>query len=168
MKDLKPTCRVAVIQAAPLLFRKDACVEKAVSLILEAARLQAELIVFPELFIPGYPFGMTFGFTVGHRDEGGRQDWKRYYDNSILVPGPETELLGRAAREAGAWVSIGVSERDAVTPRCITPTCSSPRTDGWQPATANSSPPERSGWSGATPTGPTSRWRRPPGAPWAA
>ena len=37
MKDLKPTCRVAVIQAAPLLFRKDACVEKAVSLILEAA-----------------------------------------------------------------------------------------------------------------------------------
>ena len=115
MKDLKPTCRVAVIQAAPLLFRKDACVEKAVSLILEAARLQAELIVFPELFIPGYPFGMTFGFTVGHRDEGGRQDWKRYYDNSILVPGPETELLGRAAREAGAWVSIGVSERDAVT-----------------------------------------------------
>lgn len=98
MKDLKPTCRVAVIQAAPLLFRKDACVEKAVSLILEAARLQAELIVFPELFIPGYPFGMTFGFTVGHRDEGGRQDWKRYYDNSILVPGPETELLGRAAR----------------------------------------------------------------------
>ena len=115
MKDLKPTCRVAVIQAAPLLFRKDACVEKAVSLILEAARLQAELIVFPELFIPGYPFGMTFGFTVGHREEGGRQDWKRYYDNSILVPGPETELLGRAAREAGAWVSIGVSERDAVT-----------------------------------------------------
>ena len=65
MKDLKPTCRVAVIQAAPLLFRKDACVEKAVSLILAGARLQAELIVFPELFIPGYPYGMTFGFTPG-------------------------------------------------------------------------------------------------------
>ena len=44
MKDLKPTCRVAIVQAAPILFRKDACVEKAVSLILEAARLQVKLV----------------------------------------------------------------------------------------------------------------------------
>ena len=115
MRELKSTCRVAVVQATPVMFDKSKCLEKALRLIDECADNGAELIVFPELFIPGYPFGMTFGFTVGHRDEGGRQDWKRYYDNSILVPGPETELLGRAAREAGAWVSIGVSERDAVT-----------------------------------------------------
>jgi len=38
-------------------------------------------------------------------------DWKRYYDNSILVPGKETQKLGDAARKAGAYVSIGVSER---------------------------------------------------------
>lgn len=57
----------------------------------------AELIVFPELFIPGYPYGMTFGFTVGSRTPEGRKDWKRYYDNSILVPGPEMERLAQAA-----------------------------------------------------------------------
>ena len=57
---------------------------------------------------------MTFGFTVGSRTAPGRKDWGLYYDNSILVPGPETEILGRAAREARAYVSIGVSERDAV------------------------------------------------------
>lgn len=50
---------------------------------------------------------MTFGFTVGSRTPEGRKDWKRYYDNSILVPGPETERLAQAARAAGAWVSIG-------------------------------------------------------------
>ena len=67
--------------------------------------------MFPELIIPCYPYGMTFGFTVGSRDKVGRLDWKRYYDNSLCVPGPETELLGQAAKEVHAYVSIGVSER---------------------------------------------------------
>ena len=53
MKDLKPTCRIAVMQAAPVLFDKTACTDKAVRLIAECARSGAELIVFPELFIPG-------------------------------------------------------------------------------------------------------------------
>lgn len=113
MKDLKSSCKIAVVQAAPVLFDKKACTEKAVQLIREAAA--AELIVFPELFIPGYPYGMTFGFTVGSRSAEGRLDWKRYYDNSILVPGPETGLLAQAAKEAGAYLSIGVSERDLNT-----------------------------------------------------
>ncbi len=111
MRDLKPTCRVAVVQAAPVLFDTAAGLEKALGLIREAAENGAELVVFPELFLPCYPYGMTFGFTVGHREEGGRADWKRYYDNSLLVPGPETEALAAAAREAGLWLSIGVSER---------------------------------------------------------
>lgn len=114
MRDLRESCRIAVVQAAPVMFDKAACTVKAVELIRAAAAERAELIVFPELFIPGYPYGMTFGFTVGSRTAPGRKDWGLYYDNSILVPGPETEILGRAAREARAYVSIGVSERDAV------------------------------------------------------
>lgn len=113
MRDLRESCRIAVVQAAPVMFDKAACTVKAVELIRAAAAERAELIVFPELFIPGYPYGMTFGFTVGSRTAPGRKDWGLYYDNSILVPGPETEILGRAAREARAYVSIGVSERDA-------------------------------------------------------
>ena len=113
MRDLKPICRVAVVQAAPVLFDTAAGREKALGLIREAAENGAELVVFPELFLPCYPYGMTFGFTVGHREESGRADWKRYYDNSLLVPGPETEALAAAAREAGLWLSIGVSERVA-------------------------------------------------------
>jgi nitrilase len=115
MKDLRDTCRVAVVQASPVMFDKTACVEKVVKLTEEAGANGAELVVFPELFVPGYPYGMTFGFTVGHREPSGRLDWKRYYDNSILVPGPETEALGAAAKAAGVYLSIGVSEREACT-----------------------------------------------------
>lgn len=98
MKRLSDKCKIAVIQAAPILFDKYACVEKAIDLIQKSAGGNAELIVFPELFIPGYPYGMTFGFTVGSRNSDGRRDWKMYYDNSIVVPGPETTRIGQAAK----------------------------------------------------------------------
>ncbi len=115
MKDLKNVCRIAVIQAAPVLFDKQACTKKAVQLIEECAAKGAELIVFPELFIPGYPYGMTYGFTVGSRSSDGRKDWKQYYDNSIIIPGQETDMLAEAAKKAGAYISIGISEREECT-----------------------------------------------------
>ncbi len=115
MLDLQKKCRLALVQAAPVMFDKAKCLAKAEALIAEAASYGAELIVFPELFIPGYPYGMTFGFKVGLRQEDGRRDWQMYYENSIVVPGPETERLAQAAAKAGAYLSIGVSERDAVT-----------------------------------------------------
>lgn len=115
MENLKDTCRIAVVQAAPVMFDKDKCVDKALSLLRECAANGAELVVFPELFIPGYPYGMTFGFTVGSRKADGRKDWKQYYDNSITAAGPEMQRLIEAARELGVYVSIGYSERDTVT-----------------------------------------------------
>lgn len=115
MRDLKDVCKIAVVQAAPVMFDKKASTDKTVKLIAEAAEKGAEVIVFPELFIAGYPYGMTYGFTVGSRNEDGRKDWKVYYDNSILVPGEETERIAQAAKEAHAYVSVGISERDAVT-----------------------------------------------------
>ena len=75
-----------------VMFNKDACLQKALRLIEEAAKNGAELIVFPELFLPGYPYGMTFGYTVGSRKESGREDWKVYYDNSILADGEDCLL----------------------------------------------------------------------------
>lgn len=115
MKDLKDTCKLAVMQAAPVMFDKTACIEKALKLINECTANGAELIVFPELFIPGYPYGMTFGFRVGSRNADGRKDWKAYYDNSILANGPEMQQLIEKAKEQGIYLSIGYSERDAVT-----------------------------------------------------
>ena len=115
MRDLeKKTCRIGLVQAEPVLFDKKASLEKALAYIDEAAENGAELIVFPELFIPGYPVGMNFGFSVGKRSEPGREDWKRYYDASVVLGGDEFRLLAEAARKTGAFISIGFSERDAV------------------------------------------------------
>ena len=115
MRDLeKPICRIALVQAEPVLFDKRASLEKALGYIAEAAGKGAELIVFPELFIPGYPFGMNFGFSVGKRTEPGRADWKRYYDASVVAGAEEFTQLSDAAKKTGAYISIGFSERDAV------------------------------------------------------
>lgn len=115
MKDIeKNICRIALVQASPIMFDKAATTDAAVCAIEEAANNGAELIVFPESYIPCYPYGMTFGFTVGARTQAGREDWKRYYDASVVVPGPETKRLGEAAKKASAYVSIGITERDAV------------------------------------------------------
>lgn len=115
MKQLRSVCHLAIVQATPVMFDKDACLEKALSLIEIAAKNGAELIVFPELFLPGYPYGMTFGYTVGSRSAAGREDWKQYYDNSILASGEEMQALRRAAMRLGVYLSFGYSEREECT-----------------------------------------------------
>ena len=115
MRDLdKSICRIALVQAEPVLFDKQASLDKAIGYIEEAAANGADLIVFPELFIPGYPVGMNFGFSVGKRTEPGREDWKRYYDASVVAGEKEFTLLSDAAKKKGAFISIGFSERDSV------------------------------------------------------
>ena len=118
MATNSPTIKVAVVQAGAIPFDTAACVAKAVRLTAEAAATGAELVVFPEAFIPGYPKGMNYGLVVGARDPLGREEFRAYLDASITVPGPETELLGEAAAAAGAFVVIGVIEREGGTCYC--------------------------------------------------
>jgi nitrilase len=111
--DRHPRVRVAVVQAAPVLFDCPASVEKACLLVDEAASQGAQLILFPEAFIPAYPRGLGFGTLVGSRSPAGRRTWHRYWANAIDVPGPETEALGAAARQVQAYLVVGVIERDS-------------------------------------------------------
>lgn len=104
--------KVAVVQAAPVLFDREATLEKAAALILEAGRQGAGLVLLPEAYIPAYPRGFSFGMVVGSRKSEGRALWKRYWENAVEVPGPATVALGVAAREAGVFLAIGVIERD--------------------------------------------------------
>lgn len=114
MIDIKENCRIAIVQAEPVMFDKTASLDKALSYVEEAVSGNAELVIFPELFIPGYPIGMNFGFSMGKRTETGREDWAKYYDASVVAGGPEFLQLADAARKAGIYISIGFSERDAV------------------------------------------------------
>jgi len=113
MGNTFPKVKAAVVQASPVLFNREATVEKAVHLISEAAEEGSKLILFPEAFIPAYPRGLSFGTVVGTRKPEGRLTWERYWANSVDVPGPVTERLGEAAREVGVHLALGVIERDS-------------------------------------------------------
>ncbi|HEX7328473.1 MAG TPA: nitrilase-related carbon-nitrogen hydrolase [Casimicrobiaceae bacterium] len=110
--------RAAVVQAGAIPFDTEACVDKAVRLIGEAAATGAKLIVFPEAFIPGYPKGLNYGLVVGARDPVGREEFRLYLDAAIAVPGPQTQRLGEAAAAYHCYVVIGVIERDGATCHC--------------------------------------------------
>lgn len=117
MSDDLPRFTAAVVQAAPVLFDWEATVEKACRLTAEAATQGARLILFPEAFVPGYPRGLGFGTVVGSRSAAGRRTWERYWANAVDVPSAATETLGEAARRAGAYLAIGVIERDSAFSR---------------------------------------------------
>ncbi|MGE0589452.1 MAG: carbon-nitrogen hydrolase family protein [Cyclobacteriaceae bacterium] len=107
--------KAAVVQAAPVLFDKAKTIIKIGKLVEEAAAQGAELIVFPEVFIPGYPRGLSFGTVVGSRSTEGRELFLEYWNNAIEVPGPETGTLSKFAKNAKAIVAIGVTERDSIS-----------------------------------------------------
>ena len=127
MSAQETSVRAAVVQAGAVPFDTEACVDKAVRLMAEASGLGAKVIVFPEAFIPGYPKGVNYGLVVGARDPAGREEFRLYLDAAIEVPGPQTQRLGEAAAAHGAYVVMGVIERETApaTARC----CSSARTD---------------------------------------
>lgn len=110
--NLQQTIKVAVVQAAPILFDKARSVEKACALVRQAGSRGSKIVLLPEAFIPAYPRGFSFGMVIGNRSAEGRLLWQRYWENSIEEQGLEARALGQAAREAGAYVAIGVTERD--------------------------------------------------------
>lgn len=110
--------RACVIQAAPIAFHSQRCLDKARSLAADAARERAQLAVFPEAFVSGYPKGLDFGTRVGMRTPEGREQFRLYFEGAVEVPGPATAFLGGVARENRLHLVIGVIERDGGTLYC--------------------------------------------------
>jgi nitrilase len=103
--------RVAAVQAAPVFLDRAGTVEKACRLIAEAAQAGARLVVFPEAFIPGYP---DWVWAVPAGEEGLlNRLYAELLAQSVEIPGPDTERLCRAARQAGVTVVMGLSERNS-------------------------------------------------------
>lgn len=114
----QPKVRVAIVQAAPVAFDRECTLEKVRTLTLEASGRGAKLVVFPEAFVSAYPRGMTFGAVIGDRSPEGRDWYRRYWESSIDVPGQAVDMLAGVAREADAYLVIGVIERDGGTLYC--------------------------------------------------
>lgn len=110
--------RVAVVQAAPVAFDRQATLERVRTLTADAAARGAQLVLFPEAFVSAYPRGLSFGTVVGSRTAEGREWYRRYWESSLDVPGPDTDALGAIAREARLHLVIGVIEREGGTLYC--------------------------------------------------
>ena len=108
--------RAAVVQATPVAFQVDACLEQVAHWTAKAA--PSQLVVFPEVFLSGYPRGVDFGVSIGNRTAAGRDKYVTYWNGAIDVPGPATNRLGEIARQHATHLVIGVTERDGGTLYC--------------------------------------------------
>ncbi|MEP7004743.1 MAG: carbon-nitrogen hydrolase family protein [Sphingomonas bacterium] len=112
------TYKAAVVQASSIPFDPMASAEKAAALLREAAAAGARLVVFPEVFVGGYPKGASFGTAVGMRKPEGRRDFARYHAGAIDLDGQEAATIAAAAAETGVFAVLGVLERDGGTLYC--------------------------------------------------
>ncbi len=110
--------KVAVVQAGSVLFNTQATLAKLKQFAADATEQGAQLVLFPEAFVGGYPKGVTFGAHVGSRSAEGRDLFRRYFESAIGIPGPETAAIGEAAAKLRAHIVTGVVERDGGTLYC--------------------------------------------------
>ncbi len=108
MGDIYPVVKVAAVQAASVFLDREGSTEKACRLIREAGRNGARVIGFPEGFIPAHPVWYHHHSATGTISN---RLAAELFKNSIEIPGRETEALGAAARDANAYVVIGVCEK---------------------------------------------------------
>src|SRR6201996_413592 len=99
--------RAAAAQIAPDLTSGAATLQKVIAAIEDAAGKGADIVVFPETFVPWYPY---FSFVLPPVQSGGEHI--RLYEHSIAAPGPETALVASAAKKQGVVVVLGINERD--------------------------------------------------------
>lgn len=108
MGDRYPVVKVAAVQAASVFLDREGSTEKACRLIREAGGNGARVIAFPEGFIPAHPVWYHHHpatSTIANRLS------TELFKNSVEIPGPEIEALGAAARDADAYVVMGVCEK---------------------------------------------------------
>jgi len=106
---------VAQVRATP---STPAAVERVAEYARAARADRAELVVFPEALLGGYPRGAAFGAVIGDRSRAGRDEFLAYSNAAVAVPGPETERLGEIAVETGLHLVVGVIERAGSTLYC--------------------------------------------------
>ncbi len=110
--------RAAVVQSAPVPFDRDQTIGKMAQLVGQAAGDGAQIVLFPEAFVSAYPWGASFGATVGRRTSQGLEEFRRYWESAVDVPGPDVDRMAEIARENNVHLVVGVIERDGGTLYC--------------------------------------------------
>lgn len=112
MGDQFPTARLAAVQAASVFLDREGSVQKACRLIAEAGREGAEIVGFPEGFVPAHPIWFHFQPASGPVS---MQLARELFKNAVEIPSAETDALGTACRDAGVIAVIGVCEKEPDT-----------------------------------------------------
>ena len=108
----------SVVQAGSLLLDTPGTLAKLANLAAKARAAGAQLAVFPEAFVGGYPKGMQFGASLGIRTAEGREEFRAYFYSAIDVPSAETDFIGQVARDNQIYLVAGVIERSGGTLYC--------------------------------------------------
>jgi nitrilase len=108
MGDVYGVVKVAAVQAASVFLDREGSTAKACRLIREAGRKGARVIGFPEGFIPAHPVWYHHHSATGAISN---RLATELFKNAVEIPGPETEALAQAARDANAYVIIGACEK---------------------------------------------------------
>jgi aliphatic nitrilase len=103
----KTSVRVAAVQLSPDLESADGTVSKVLAAISDASGKGAKLVVFPETFVPWYPY-----FSFVHPPVATGAEHVRLYENAVVVPGAVTEAVAAMAKRHAIVVVLGVNERD--------------------------------------------------------
>jgi nitrilase len=107
---------VACAQIEPVVFDRDATIEKLAAAAAEIAGRGARLAVFPEAFIPVYPSSTWAKALAGWAEEGAKEAFALLAREAVEVPGPAERRLGKIAREHELWLVTGVTERNPARP----------------------------------------------------
>jgi nitrilase len=102
--------KAAAVQISPVLYSREATVDKVVQKIIELGRQGVQFATFPETVVPYYPY-----FTLVQPPYQLSVEHHRLLEQSVTVPSAATHAIGEACRQAGMVVSIGVNERDGST-----------------------------------------------------
>jgi nitrilase len=113
---MRDPVRVACVQAEPAILDRARTLDKLASLTAEARANGAQLVVFPETFVPAYPSSAWARFLAGWTDPRAKGAFAQLARESVEVPGPDCERLGEIARAHEVWLVTGVNERDPERP----------------------------------------------------
>jgi nitrilase len=108
--------KVACVQAEPVIFDREATIEKLARLAAEAAGDGASLLVFPEAFVPVYPSSVWAKALAGWADDRAKEAFARLAEESVAVGGDAERRIGEVARTNAVWIVTGVSEIDPERP----------------------------------------------------
>src|SRR3954449_10942649 len=111
--------KVACVQVEPVVLNCERTLDRLEEVAAEAARNGAELVVFPETFVPVYPSSRWAKAFAGWQSEGAKATFARIAQNSIAVGSPEERRLAAAAKELGVWLVTGVNEVEPQRPGTI-------------------------------------------------